>query len=112
MDVDKETYGALIQEVVLFLNGRTPDLIMKIKKEMNQQAELEQYEKAAELRDKLFALEKTLEKQLSVSTDLKDRDVIALVTSSDHTMIVMLYVRNGFLLGKRQFVFEKVLATE
>ena len=112
MDVDKETYGALIQEVVLFLNGRTPDLIMKIKKEMNQQAELEQYEKAAELRDKLFALEKTLEKQLSVSTDLKDRDVIALVTSSDHAMIVMLYVRNGFLLGKRQFVFEKILATE
>jgi len=112
MDVDKETYGALIQEVVLFLNGRTPDLIMKIKKEMNQQAELEQYEKAAELRDKLFSLEKILEKQLSVSTDLKDRDVIALVTSSDHAMIVMLYVRNGFLLGKRQFVFEKILATE
>ncbi len=112
MDVDKKTYGALIQEVVLFLNGRTPDLIMKIKKEMNLQAELEQYEKAAELRDKLFALEKTLEKQLSVCTDLRDRDVIALVTSSDHAMIAMLYVRGGFLLGKRQFVFEKVLATE
>ncbi|MDX2445987.1 MAG: excinuclease ABC subunit UvrC [Desulfobacterales bacterium] len=112
MDVDPKTYGALIQEVVLFLNGRTPDLIMKIKKEMNQQAELEQYEKAAELRDKIFSLEKILEKQLSVSTDLRDRDVIALVTSSDHAMIAMLYVRGGFLLGKRQFVFEKVLAAE
>ena len=112
MDVDKKTYGALIQEVVLFLNGRTPHLIMKIKKEMNQQANLEQFEKAAELRDKLFALEKTLEKQISVSADLKDRDVLALVTSSDHAMITMLYVRGGFLLGKRQFVFEKVLASE
>jgi excinuclease ABC subunit C len=112
MDVDQKTYGALIQEVVLFLNGRTPDLIMKIKKEMNHQADLERYEKAAELRDKLFALEKTLEKQLSVSADLRDRDVLALVTSSDHAMITMLYVRGGFLLGKRQFVFEKVLATE
>jgi excinuclease ABC subunit C len=112
MDVDQKTYGALIQEVVLFMNGRTPDLIMKIKKEMNYQADLERYEKAAELRDKLFALEKTLEKQLSVSADLRDRDVLALVTSSDHAMITMLYVRGGFLLGKRQFVFEKVLATE
>jgi len=112
MDVDLKTYGALIQEVILFLNGRTPDLIMQIKKAMHQQAELEQYEKAAELRDKIFALEKTLEKQLSVSTDLKDRDVIALVTSSDHAMIAMLYVRGGFLLGKRQFVFEKILAAE
>ncbi len=112
MDVDKKTYGALIQEVVLFLNGRTPHLIMKIKKEMNQQANLERYEKAAELRDKIFALEKTLEKQISISADLKDRDVLALATSSDHAMITMLYVRGGFLLGKRQFVFEKVLAGE
>ena len=112
MDVDKKTYGALIQEVVLFLNGRTPRLIMKIKKEMNQQANLERYEKAAELRDKLFALEKTLEKQISISADLKDRDILALATSSEHAMITMLYVRGGFLLGKRQFVFEKVLATE
>ena len=112
MDVDKQIYGALIQEVVLFLNGRTPALIMKIKKEMNRQSELEQYEKAAELRDKVFALEKTLEKQLSVSTDLKDRDVIALVSAPDHVMLAMLYVRGGFLLGKRQFIFEKVLATE
>jgi excinuclease ABC subunit C len=112
MDVDKKTYGALIQEVVLFLNGRTPRLIMKIKKEMLQQARQERYEKAAELRDKLFALEKTLEKQISVSADLKDRDVLALVTSSEHAMITMLYVRGGFLIGKRQFVFEKVLATE
>ena len=113
MEVDKKTYGALIQEVVLFLNGRTPDLVLKIKKEMNHQADLERYEKAAELRDKLFALEKTLEKQLSVSADLGDRDVLALVTSSDHhAMITMLYVRGGFLLGKRQFVFEKVLDRE
>ena len=112
MDVDKKTYNALIQEVVLFLNGRTPHLIMKIKKEMKQQADLERYEKAAELRDKIFALERTLEKQISISADLKDRDVIALVTSSDHAMITMLYVRGGFLLGKRQFVFEKVLAAE
>ena len=79
---------------------------------MNRQAALEQYEKAAELRDKLFALEKTLEKQLSVCTDLRDRDIVALATSSDHAMIAMLYVRGGFLQGKRQFVFEKVLASE
>ena len=112
MDVDKEVYGALIQEVVLFLNGRTPALIIKIKQEMNQQADMEQYEKAADLRDKLFALQRTLEKQISVSTDLRDRDVIALASSSDYVMIAMLYVRGGFLLGKRQFVFETVLAGE
>jgi excinuclease ABC subunit C len=110
--VDKNIYQELIQEVVLFLNGRAPDLMKQIRKDMIRQAESQQYEKAAELRDKLFAIEKTLEKQLSVSTDMKDRDVIALWTASGDIMISMLYIRGGFLLGIRQFPFEKMLLPE
>ena len=107
-EVPKKVYGAIIEEVVLFLNGRTPDLVKQIRSEMNLQAQKQQFERAAELRDKLFAIEKTLEKQRSVSTDMKDRDVIGLWTDSGNVMITMLYVRGGFLLGKRQFPFESV----
>ncbi len=107
-EVDKKVYGAMIHEVVLFLNGRAPDLVKQIRSEMNLQAERQQFEKAADLRDKLFAIERTLEKQRSVSTDMKDRDVIGLWTESGNVMITMLYIRGGFLLGKRQFPFESV----
>ena len=106
--VDQEKYQAMIQEVILFLNGRAPDLVKRIRSEMIRQAENQHFEKAAELRDKLFAIEMTLEKQRSVSTDMKDRDVIGLWTDSGNVMITMLYIRGGLLLGKRQFPFESV----
>ncbi len=110
--VDKKVYRGMIQEVVLFLNGRAPDLVKQIRSDMAQQAEKQQYEKAAELRDKLFAIEKTLEKQRSVSTDMKDRDVIGLWTDSGNAMITVLYIRGGFLLGKHQFPFESIWIPE
>lgn len=107
-EVDQEVYRTMIQEVVLFLNGRTPDLVKQIRADMIQLAEKRHFEKAAELRDKLFAIEKTLEKQRSVSTDMKDRDVIGVWTDTGNVMITLLYIRGGFLLGKYQYPFENV----
>jgi excinuclease ABC subunit C len=112
LDVSQKAYQRQLREVILFLNGRTPKLIKKIRMEMIQEAERQNYEKAAALRDKLFALEKTLQKQIVVSADLKDRDVIAFFASEEHALVTMLYVRGGFLLGKRHFRFNKFLSTE
>ncbi len=104
-DVNREEYTEMVREVVLFLKGRTPDLIRKIKAEMVAAAERQDYEKAARLRDKMFALERTVEKQVAVSTDVKDRDVIACARSADLSLVTLLFVRGGFLLGSRTFNF-------
>ncbi|MBW2011335.1 MAG: UvrB/UvrC motif-containing protein, partial [Deltaproteobacteria bacterium] len=74
------------------MKGRTPDLIRKIKKEMNTAARVQDYEKAALLRDKFFSLEKTLEKQVAVTTDLVDRDVLAVVKGPDFSLITLLFL--------------------
>jgi len=47
LDVDKNRYDKIIKEVILFLNGKTPALIQKIKKEMISAADKQEYEKAA-----------------------------------------------------------------
>ena len=104
-DVNREEYTEMVREVVLFLKGRTPDLIRKIKAEMVAAAERQDYEKAARLRDKMFALERTVEKQVAVSTDVKDRDVIACARSAELSLVTLLFVRGGFLLGSRTFNF-------
>ena len=109
--VERARYNAQVKEAVLFLNGRTPDLIKKIKKEMVIEAGRQHFEKAAVLRDKIFALEKTLEKQMAISPDMKDRDVIALAASETHSVITILYIRNGFLLGTRHFSFIKTMSS-
>jgi len=110
--VDRSVYNEIVKEVVLFLKGRTPDLIKKIKKEMTSAAEARDYEKAAILRDKLYSLEKTLEKQVAVTTDFKDRDVIGFTRSPGSSLLMLLNIRGGFLLGKRQYSFSETLAAD
>ena len=112
LDIDKNRYNKIVKEVILFLKGRTPDLIQKIKKEMISAANKQHYEKAAVLRDKMFALEQVIEKQVAVTNDFKDRDVIGFAGSYEYSMITVLFVRSGFLLGTRHFNFSEIMSTE
>jgi excinuclease ABC subunit C len=111
-EVDPAVYQAVVDEVVAFLRGRTPALIGNIKAQMKAAADSQEFERAAALRDKMFALEKTLERQVSVTSDFKDRDVVAMVGKDDITAVVLLRVRGGFLLGSRQFDFESAVGTD
>ncbi|MEE8541047.1 MAG: excinuclease ABC subunit UvrC [Desulfobacterales bacterium] len=111
LEVSKETYDDVVKEVILFLKGRTPELVKKIKKEMARAAENQAYERAAALRDKTISLQKTLEKQVAVTTDFRDRDVIGLAREPERSVITVLVVRNGFLLGTRHVTFKETMST-
>jgi excinuclease ABC subunit C len=110
-DVKPEDYQVIVNEVIAFLRGRTPELIKKVKQEMLVAAQAQDFEQAAALRDKMYALEKTLERQVSVTTDFKDRDVIGMVFEEDASAAAMLRVRGGFLLGSRQFNFKSAVGS-
>jgi len=112
MDVNPEFYNDLVKEAILFLKGRTPDLIRKIKTEMVSLAEKQDYERAARLRDKMFALEKTIEKQVAVTTDFKDRDIVTIARSTEISLITLLVVRGGYLTGMRHFDFSETMAAD
>jgi excinuclease UvrABC nuclease subunit len=51
----------------------------------------------------MIALEKTLERQVTVTTDFLDRDVIGISGSSDFRMVTVMTIRRGFLQGVRHF---------
>jgi excinuclease ABC subunit C len=110
-EIDPKAYREVVKEVVAFLRGRTPDLIRKIKNQMMAAAENQRFEQAAVLRDKLFALERTLERQVSVTNDFLDRDVVGIVVDEALSVVTLLRVRGGFLLGSRHFVFEEMLGS-
>lgn len=112
LDVDNKIYDDIVKEVILFLRGRTPDLIKKIKQDMISAANVHDYEKAAVLRDKMFALEQTLEKQVAVTNDFKDRDVLGIARSDENSMFTLLFIRSGFLIGTRNFKFSETMSTE
>jgi len=112
LEVNSQIYDDIVKEVVLFLKGRTPDLIKKIKQEMISAANAHEYEKAAVLRDKMFALEQTLAKQVAVTNDFIDRDVFGIARSDENSMLTILFIRSGFLIGTRNFKFSNTMSTE
>ena len=105
LEVDQEVYRNIVKEVAAFLNGRTPDLIRRLRKQMEEASRSLEFELAAHIRDKIRALEKTLERQVSVSNDFKDRDAFGLVSNEEVMVVALLRVRNGFLVGSRHFRF-------
>ena len=110
LDVSRGAYMGMVRQVVLFLKGRAPELVEKLREEMLEFAEKEQFEEAAELRDRLFAVEKTLEKQVVVSTDMADRDVIHVMMQGPAVCITLMQVRGGVLLGSRNDHFLETMA--
>ncbi|MBC2716267.1 MAG: excinuclease ABC subunit UvrC [Desulfobacteraceae bacterium] len=110
-DVNKQMYNKIVTEVRMFLNGQIHDLVKKLKDEMIAAARIEEFENAAKLRDKIFALEKTVEKQIAVTTDFVDRDVIGITGNDMYTVVVVLLIRKGFLQGVRHFTFKDSISS-
>jgi excinuclease ABC subunit C len=75
-------------------------------------ANVHDYEKAAVLRDKMFALEQTLEKQVAVTNDFKDRDVLGIARSEENSVVTLLFIRSGYLIGTRNFKFSETISTK
>ena len=112
LDVDPRIYQEQVNEAIMFLKGRTPDLVTKIKTEMNAAAQAQEFEKAARLRDKMFSLERTIEKQIVVTTDFQDRDVFAIAREKRVALVTVLNVMGGFLKGTQHFSFEDTLSDD
>ncbi len=100
-DVDPKAYNDVVKEVILFLKGRTPELIKRVQRQMLKAAEHQDFETAAVLRDRMHALQKTLERQVTVTTELMDRDVIGLSGNIDFRIVTVMTLRRGYLQGIR-----------
>lgn len=101
-------YQELIDAAILFLEGKTPELIREFRTQMHEAAKKEDFETAAYLRDKIFALEKILEKQIVISPDEKSRDIISLIRENNLVSGYVLKVRSGVLLSRYSKIFPDV----
>jgi len=110
LEVKREFYQEIVDEVVLFLKGRTPELIRKIRADMDRAVKRLAFEEAAMLRDRLQAMETTLQGQSAVSRDLRDRDVITLAGGNQQMMVNVLSIRGGYLQGSRNWEITETLA--
>ncbi len=100
--VSSEIYNEMVKEVVQLLKGKTDLLINSLKEKMNLAVENLEFEKAAEIRDKIGQLQSISSKQKVVSNDFEDRDIIAIAMESKDCCCSIFNIRSGKLVGKRQ----------
>jgi excinuclease ABC subunit C len=104
-EVSREKYKEIVDQVTLFLEGRSQELIRTLQKAMETASESLDFERAAKIRDQIKAVERTVERQSIVSPKMKDQDVIGLAHSEGRYQIVVLSVRSGYLSGSRDYAF-------
>lgn len=109
--VSEKVYGEMVEQVRLFLEGRNTELVGVLKKDMAEAAVRLDFEKAAEIRDRIDAIGKTVERQHVVSRRMADQDIIGIAQKGDVRQLVVMFVRRGHLLGSRHFLFENSNAT-
>jgi len=106
-NVEPDDYRELVKNVCLFLEGRQDDLIRDLTARMEEAAENLDFEKAAELRDRIKSIEKVVEKQKIVSSDLTDQDVIAMARQGELTCVAVFFIRGGKLMGREHFILDE-----
>lgn len=100
--ISEKAYAKDINHAILFLQGKSEQVINELVKDMEQAAEKQHFEKAAEYRDQISNLRKITEKQ-HVSADKGDIDVIACASDAGQACVQVFYIRNGLNLGNRSF---------
>ncbi|QQS37709.1 MAG: excinuclease ABC subunit C [Ignavibacteriales bacterium] len=100
--VSESEYGEMVSEVTKVLRGRTDDLIKSLDEKMQQASVELEFEKAAELRDRISQLQVISSKQKIVSDDFEDRDIIAAAYEGKDSSCSVFNIRNGKLVGKKQ----------
>ncbi len=100
--INKDNYRMDIDKALKFLKGQSQDLIEDLKKRMYQLSEEEKYEQAARWRDTLSSLNAILEKQSVIDPNAhNDLDIITFCGDERGTVIQMMHVRQGRVLGTR-----------
>lgn len=107
LPVDHQSYAQRVDEVVLFLQGRTDVLSKRLQEKMLVASEALLFEDAARYRDQLSAVCDSLEKQHMVKHKRIDQDVWGLHREGGFVTLTIMEVRDGRLTDTHNFDLEE-----
>lgn len=102
--ISQEEYRALIQQIVLFLEGKQERIVKELEQQMQEAAQSLDFERATVLRDQIQALQQVIEKQKIVFAARNDEDVIAFAREDGQVCVQTFFIRGGKLIGREYFV--------
>jgi excinuclease ABC subunit C len=102
-EVSREEYRKLVDEVRLFLSGERKNLLAGMKKRMQELSSEMRFEEAAQVRDRIRAIEAAWESQKVIAPELSDVDVIGLHRGNGESALRVFFIRSGVMTGSKDF---------
>ena len=103
--VSKDEYRQVIDQVILFLEGKQEMIVRELRGKMEAAAKNLEFEKAALFRDQIHAVERVIERQKIAQAE-GEMDVIALAQAREQAYVLVFFIRNGKLLGRENFILQ------
>jgi excinuclease ABC subunit C len=104
--VSAEEYRAAIDGVILFLDGKSDQVLRGLKRKMEAAAEELEFERAAYIRDQISAIEKVSQRQQVLRTVATDQDVIAFARENGSAVVQVFFIRGGKLIGAEPYTLQ------
>lgn len=104
--ISKEEYGKMINDVIDILRGKDTTVLKVLQSEMEEASMNLEFEKAADLRDKILAIKAIVEKQKIFKTMEGDEDFINIYKDEKDSCVQVFFSREGKILGREHFIFE------
>ena len=106
--VEKQEYHDVINQVILFLQGKQELILRELNTKMKAAAQQLQFERAALLRDQIKAIEKVIEGQRIAITLQGEKDIIGLAQNEKQAYVKLFPIRNNKLIGQDHFIMEGI----
>ena len=106
--VSKEDYKKQIDQITMLLDGKIDTIIKTLTNEMNAYSEKFEFEKAAAVRDRIFAIERISEKQKVSNISENNIDVIGVFKNEVTVCIEIFFVRNSKMIGREHYFFDEL----
>jgi len=97
--ITSDDYKARINEVALFMEGRSDILVRELKQRMEDAANRLDFENAARYRDQLQSIERIADRQKVLTRGRDDQDIVAYARSGNDVYVEVAYVRQGKMVG-------------
>ena len=107
-DITRETYMQQINEIIDLLEGKTSKILKDLEKQMEIASNSLDFEKAAELRDRMVAIQRASQKQKVSNISENNIDVIGLARSEYEVCIEIFFVRGSKMVGREHYFLKEL----
>jgi excinuclease ABC subunit C len=107
-----DRYRQACDDARLFLEGRTDEVVGRLRQQMDAAAASERFEEAASLRDQVRTLERLETPQKITTTDIEERDLVAAHVEGERAALQVFSVRDGKVVAREGYLLDRLAEPE